>query len=267
MDHAFSALWKHLRQKAPIIHHITNIVTAHASANVAIAAGASPIMAHALEEVADVAHLSDALVLNIGTLTPALIEAMVETGEAANRKGIPVLLDPVGAGATPLRNQACDLLLGRVRFCAIRGNASEIEFLLTHRSHGRGVDAGAHPGPIAGAAPQLARRHACTVIATGAVDTLTDGVRTFTCANGHALMARVTGTGCMASTVIAAFLALREDPLQSALAGLAGFEIAAERAAGKSPGPGTFQARLLDEVFGLPDEGWTDGLRLKEEIR
>lgn len=265
MDRSFTDLWWRLRRKTPVVHHITNLVTARASADVALAVGASPIMAHALQEVADVVAFADALVLNIGTPTPHLVEAMVAAGQAANRKGIPVLLDPVGAGATPLRTEACRTLADTVRLCAIKGNASEIETLATGHGQGRGVDAGQVASSIPAAAALLAERHSCTVIATGKVDVATDGKRSFACANGHELMSRITGGGCMASTVIAAFLALGEDPLESSLAALSGFEIAAERAAAASSGPGTFQTGLLDELARLPDDSWEQAVRLSEQ--
>ncbi len=251
-----------LRQAHPLVHNITNYVVMNTTANALLAIGAAPVMAHAQEEVADMAALADALVLNIGTLEPAWVRAMLTAGAAAGRKGIPIVLDPVGAGATPLRTDSARRILAEVPVSIVRGNASEIMALddASHRT--RGVDATDPVEAARSAARRLAARREIIVAVTGAVDYVTDGQQAMAIANGHPLMSRVTGTGCMASALVGAFAAVPDaDALEATVSALAVFGCCGEAAADSAGGPGSFQVHLLDALYTIsPDT-------LKEQVR
>lgn len=239
-----------LRRKVPLVHAITNFVSAPFTANALLALGAAPVMAHAAEEVEEMAGCADALVLNLGTPSPATLEAMRLASRKAAERGIPVVLDPVGAGATVFRTRAALSLIAEGRPRAIRGNPSEILALAGGRG-ARGVDARNGVEEACTAAQELAARGIAVVAATGAVDFLTDGRRGIQVANGHPLLARVTGTGCVATALVAAFLAVEDDALLAAAAALACLGIAGEQAAEKAHGPGSFAAFLLDALHAL----------------
>jgi hydroxyethylthiazole kinase len=253
---AAGALLARVRETRPLIHHITNTVTQNDVANATLAVGAAPVMAQALEEVEAMTAQAQALVLNIGTPTPAAIEAMLRAARRANAGGIPIVLDPVGAGATPFRSAQVERLLAAARLACIRGNAGEIAAIGGRSGTVRGVDAaGDEPlraaGPDPGMAGALALRLRCAVAATGATDVVTDGTRLVRLSLGHPLLGRITGSGCMATACVGAFAAVEADAFAAAVAGLACFEIAAERAAALAAGPGSFRAALLDALAAL----------------
>jgi hydroxyethylthiazole kinase len=246
-------LLERVRKDQPLVHHITNWVTIYDCAQIVKAFGASPVMAHAPEEAAEMtAEHAGALVLNIGTLTKELIEAMLLAGKAANDKEVPIVLDACGAGATGFRNKESMRLLDKLKIDILKGNASEIAFIAGERVKTRGVDAGEVGREPAATAAGLARERKCTVVITGKQDVVAgpDG-RLLRVDNGHPLMARVVGTGCMAASVIGTFAAVGEDMSEAAAAGLACYEIAAELAAKKAKAPGTFKALLFDRVADL----------------
>lgn len=240
-----------VRERRVLVHSITNYVVMNWTANVLLAAGAAPVMAHAREEVEEMAALAAAVVLNIGTLSAPWVAAMEAAGAAAARSGRPVILDPVGAGATSYRTQTARRLARDLAITVIRGNASEILSVAGLDAATRGVDAANDPGEAARVAAQLARRLGTTVAVTGAVDLVTDGARTLEVHAGHPLLARVTGTGCAATALVAAFSAVEQDPVLAAAGALAAFGMAAERAAERAPGPGSFQIALLDALSQL----------------
>ena len=253
---AAAALLARVRDARPLIHHITNTVTQNDVANATLALGASPVMAQAPEEVDAMVAQARALVLNLGTPTLAEVDAMLLAARHANTKGIPVLLDPVGVGATPFRTAQCERLLGEVRLACVRGNAGEIAALAGRPGAVRGVDAvpdaaGAEDGGRVRLAAALAARLRCAVAATAQVDVLTDGARLVRLAHGHPWLRQVTGSGCMATACIGAFAAVEEDALAAAVAGLACFEIAAEQAAKVAAGPGSFRVALFDALAAL----------------
>lgn len=243
-----------VRQERPLVHNITNWVVTNVTANAALALGASPVMAHAQEEVEEMASISRALVLNIGTLTPAVLEAMVLAGRAANAAGRPVVLDPVGYGATALRTQATRTLLREVKVDVLRGNPAEIAGIGGLAASIKGVDSGgtAHPGAVI--ARQVARDYRLVAAVTGATDYASDGRRLAQVDNGHPWLTLVTGTGCMATLAVAVFAAVEPDHLLAAASALACYGVAAELAAGSSSGPGTFAASLLDQLYLLQPE-------------
>jgi hydroxyethylthiazole kinase len=248
-----------IRERKPLVHQITNYVVMNETANATLALGALPVMAHAQEEVEEMVGLAGALVLNIGTLSPHWVEAMLAAGKAANARGIPVVLDPVGAGATRYRTETAQRILDTVDVTVLRGNAGEVATLVGVEAEVRGVESmsGGDAGELAHAAARSLRVVASV---TGPVDHVSDGERSLSIANGHELLAKVTGTGCMSSALTGCFLAAKPDaPLEAAAEALAAFGVAAEDAATTARGPGTFHAMLYDALAAL-DPPALDGL-------
>lgn len=245
------ALLRRVREAGPVVHHITNVVTVYDCAQIVKCLGASPVMAFAPEEVADMAALASALVLNIGTLNEADVAAMKLAAQAAAAKGIPVVLDVCGAGATPYRDACVTALLAECRICIIKGNASEIARVAGATVQTKGVDSGAVEDDVAALAATLAMAQQATVVVTGPVDIVTDGARVLRISNGDALMAAVVGTGCMATSVIGAFAAVEKDAVMAAAGALSAYEIAAELAAQQARGPMAFKAALFDQLYAL----------------
>jgi len=241
-----------VRKNQPLVHHITNWVTIYDCAQVVKSFGASPVMAHAAEESADMALISSSLVLNIGTLTPELIESMNSAVLCANKRGIPVLLDVCGAGATGFRDRMCFKLIDETRIDIIKGNASEVARIAGADVRTKGVDSGDVSGDLVKIATGLAVERDCTVIITGKDDIITDGKKCITVSNGHELMSHVVGTGCMAASVAGTFAAV--DPgniVEASAAGLCCLGIAAELAVSLGNGPGSFKGFLFDAIYSL----------------
>jgi hydroxyethylthiazole kinase len=253
-----------MRRRRPLVHNITNYVVMDFSANALLAAGASPVMAHAAEEVREMVALAGALVLNIGTLSGPWIEAMFLAGAEARSRRVPVVLDPVGAGATVIRTETALGLVREIQPSIVRGNASEILALAQAGGETRGVDSTQAVEQTHGVARDLARKFGTTVAVTGPEDFVTDGTRAVRVANGHALMARVTGTGCVASALTGAFAAVEADPWMAATATLVFYGIAGELAAQGGPGPGEFRVRLIDALDRIGPEDVTARARLIE---
>jgi hydroxyethylthiazole kinase len=255
-----------LRQRKPLVHQITNYVVMNETANATLALGALPVMAHAGEEVEEMVRLASALVLNIGTLSEHWVEAMLLAGGAANARGIPVVLDPVGVGATEYRTTTARRILDLVDVTVLRGNAGEIATLVGAQAEVRGVESistSLEPAELAG---EAARRLGVIASVTGPIDHVSDGERLLAVANGHELLAAVTGTGCMSSAITGCFLAGKAgEPLEAAAEALAAFGVAAEDAAAGANGPGTFHARLYDALYAL-DPATLDGRAHVEEL-
>ena len=244
-----------LRERRPLVHQITNYVVMNETANATLALGALPVMAHALEEVEEMVGLAGALVLNIGTLSPQWVEAMIAAGKAANADGIPVVLDPVGAGATRYRTETTRRILSEVGVTVLRGNQGEVATLVGAEAEVRGVESIGAAGDAADLARTAARNLGLIASVTGVVDRVSDGTRVLAVANGHELLATVTGTGCMSSAMTGCFLAAkRDESLEAAAEALAAFGVAAEDAARDAKGPGTFHANLYDALAALDPE-------------
>jgi hydroxyethylthiazole kinase len=254
-----------VRERKPLIHNITNYVVMNYTANALLSCGASPVMAHALEEVEEMVSLASALVLNIGTLSPPWIEAMLVAGKKANALHVPVILDPVGAGATALRTASARRLIEGLSIHVIRGNASEILSLRSEQKESRtkGVDSVHTVAEAAETAEALARDLGTTLAITGAVDLITNGERTCRVFNGHEMMGYVTGTGCAATAIIGAFLAVETNPLNAAASGLSYFGLAGEKAARRASGPGSFQTALLDALYEMEAEELRKGAKIE----
>jgi len=254
-----------VRERKPLVHNITNFVVMNYTANALLAAGASPVMAHAREEVAEMVGLAGALVINIGTLSEAWVDSMLLAGKAAKKRRVPVVLDPVGAGATRFRTRTAKRILDKSKVSVVRGNASEILSLQNEKSCTKGVDA-VHSVDDAAASARLLARELDTVLAiTGPVDLVTDGRRVLRVANGHPLMALVTGTGCTATAAIGAFLAVDSEPLRAAATALAYFGLAGERAAERAEAPGSYMIALIDALYTLAPADLASGARIEED--
>jgi hydroxyethylthiazole kinase len=255
---------KKIREQKPLIHNITNFVVMNYTANVLLAVGASPVMAHAQEEVEEMVSLAGALVLNIGTLSLDWIESMIKAGLRANRLNIPIILDPVGSGATTFRTTSVKRLINELSINVIRGNASEILSIAKKESGTKGVDSIHGVDDASGAAVELAAELGSTIVITGEVDFITDGQRTFNVYNGHPMMGRVTGTGCAATATIGSFLAVDRDPVTASATALAYFGLAGELGAEKSRGPGSFMVESLDALFNIGETELQKNARIEE---
>jgi hydroxyethylthiazole kinase len=258
-----------VRERSPLVHSITNFVVMNLNANVLLAAGASPVMAHAHEEVQAMAGIAQALVLNIGTLEPYWIESMRLALLTASGRGIPTVLDPVGAGATAYRNQSIELLLNTASPTVIRGNGSEIMSVAGANVQTRGVDSGAAANDALGSARALVARTGGVVCVSGQTDHIVDGTRWALLSNGHPWMTKITGVGCSATALIGAFCAVQPDAWRAtvsamALLGVVG-EVAAEKAVVRKQGVGSMQVLMLDELQ-LLDQA-TFEARLKMEFK
>ncbi|MGG4346225.1 hydroxyethylthiazole kinase [Paenibacillus lautus] len=249
-----SALLTKVQQTSPLVHNMTNVVVTNFTANGLYALGASPVMAYAPEEVADMAAIAGALVLNIGTLNRELVDAMIVAGQSANVHGVPVLLDPVGAGATRFRTESALRILSEVKVSLVRGNAAEVAHLVGEEREIKGVDAGNSTGSDHAELAVRAARALGTIVAiTGEEDVITDGTGVRIITGGNALLTKVTGAGCLLTSVLGAFAAVEPNLLLAGTAGLAFYGAAAASAAERTAdlGPGSFQLAFLDELAKL----------------
>jgi len=236
-----------LQAKRALVHHITNYVTVNDCANVVLAIGASPIMADEIDEVAEMVGICDALVLNIGTANERTLASMVEAGKAANTKGIPVALDPVGVGATSFRKKSVAELMNAISFSIIRGNMAEIKTIAGLESKSAGVDSLEEESDGAIIASHLAKKLGCVIAITGKTDIVADAKECYILENGDVALTNVTGTGCMTTSLIGSFLGASKKALPSAIAGILTMSIAGEMA-DKSKGMGTFHTALIDRI-------------------
>ena len=238
-----------LRERRPLVHQITNYVVMNETANATLALGALPVMAHAPQEVEEMASAAGALVLNIGTLSEHWIDAMLLAGKATDA---PIVLDPVGAGATRYRTETAKRLLDELDIAVVRGNAAEIATLVGGEAEIRGVESIASDASAADVAREAAAQLGVVAAVTGPTDHVSDGRRVVAVSNGHELLATVSGTGCMATAVTGAFLAAKPtQPLEAAAEALVAFGVAGEDAAKDARGPGTFHAALYDALYNL----------------
>ncbi|MDM8522831.1 hydroxyethylthiazole kinase [Desulfococcaceae bacterium HSG8] len=248
-----------IREKKPLIHNITNYVVMNYTANALLAMGASPVMAHAPGEVEEMVSFASALVLNIGTPDNNRIASMIKAGKKASELGIPVIFDPVGAGATSFRTDAAKKIIQDVSIRVIRGNPSEILSLRHENSNTKGVDSLHSVEEAAETAKNLAGELNTVLAITGPDDLVTDGENVIRVSNGHPLMARVTGTGCTATVSVAAFLSVDDDPVSAAATGLAFFGMAGEVAGKKASAPGSFMIEMLNALYTITPEELEEG--------
>lgn len=265
-----SDLWADVlavRTQHPLVHSITNFVVMNLNANVLLAMGAAPVMAHAHEEVADMAGIAQALVLNIGTLEPYWIEAMKLALQVASKRGIKTVLDPVGAGATSYRNNSIAGLLEVAMPSVIRGNASEIMSVAGSAAQTRGVDSGAEVADSLQYARELAARSGGVVCVSGPVDHVLDATgRHASLSNGHEWMTRITGVGCSATALVGAFCAVQSDTWRATVSAMAYLgvvgEVATQQVQARGQGVGSLQVEMLDQLQLLDEATFTQHLKL-----
>lgn len=261
-----------VRNKAPLIHNITNYVTVNDCANILLACGASPIMADDIGDAPDITAICGGLNINIGTLNARTIPSMYESGRRSNELGHPVLLDPVGAGASKLRTDTALGLLSKIKFAAIRGNISEIKTLALGSGSTRGVDANALDAVTEETvsegvtlAENLAKRTGAVIAITGAIDIVADCKKAYVIRNGHAMMGRITGAGCMLSAMMTAYLSANQDKhLAAAAAAVCAMGLAGEKAherLGRRDGNSTYRNYLIDEIYNLTGKELEEGAR------
>lgn len=251
------SLLNRVRAENPLVHNMTNQVVANDVANTLLAVGASPIMAYAKEEVEDIVNVSNALVLNIGTITKEVAESMKIAGKKANEEGIPVVLDPVGVGATPFRQRIVEELFSDIQFTLIRGNSAEIATLAGVPWESKGVDAKEGTASREDIAKDLAKAKQCVVAVSGKEDIISDGVQTVKVLNGHPLLGRITGSGCMLSSVCGAFIGVSPtEAFESVVTAHTVFAVSGEWAGDSQEvnGPGTFKPALHDALALLTSE-------------
>ena len=253
-----------IRCQAPVVHNITNYVVMNNTANALLAIGASPVMAHAPEEVAEMVNIASALVINIGTLSEHWINAMFKAERQAGEKGIPVILDPVGAGATSYRTKTARDLIAADTPAIIRGNASEIMVLYDDKTKTKGVDSAASSDKAMDTARKLSETHQCVVCVSGAVDYIIDRDKVVKIKNGHPMMASVTGLGCTASALCGAFAAVERDLFKATASAMAVMGVAGEMAAAKAAGPGSMQMHFLDCLYHLSQDDLARLLKIED---
>ncbi len=246
-----------LKNKKPLVHHITNYVTVNDCANITLAIGASPVMADDIGEVEEMVSFASSLVLNIGTLNSRSIESMVAVGKKAKARGIPIVFDPVGVGATSLRTATAKRIIEEVGPSVIRGNMSEMKILAGLNADIKGVDSIADEVDGEKVARQLSKKLGCVIAITGKQDVIAQGDRVCLIDNGHPILSQVTGTGCMATSLIACFCGATEDWFLGAVAGVMTMGLAGELAQltlQSGEGIGTFRTRLFDAVWAMTPE-------------
>jgi len=252
-----------IRDCAPVIHNITNYVVMNTSANALLAIGASPVMAHAKEEVADMVDIASALVINIGTLSKSWVASMFKAAEHAVKRGIPIVLDPVGAGATHYRTNTVRELVAATRPTIIRGNASEILALCGDRAKTKGVDSTEASIDAVGAAQSLHDSLGSVICISGGTDYIVGDRQRFRVKNGHPMMTRVTGLGCTATALCGAFAAVTADPARAAAQAMSVMGIAGEMSAERAEGPGSLQMHFLDALYRLTQDDIVQRIRLE----
>ncbi len=252
-----------IRKASPVVHNITNYVVMNSTANALLAIGASPVMAHAVEEMEEMVNIASALVVNIGTLSRDWIKAMFKAAERANARGIPVILDPVGAGATGFRTETAREFIRTFRPCLIRGNASEIMSVFENTGKTKGVDSTEASHDAVSAGRGINETYGSVVCISGETDYIIGTGRIIKVRNGHPMMTRVTGLGCTATALCGAFAAVNEDRTQAAAHAMAVMGIAGEMAAERASGPGTLQVGLYDALYNLSIDGISQRLKIE----
>jgi hydroxyethylthiazole kinase len=267
----FIEMLEKVKATTPLVHCITNYVTVNDVANMLLASGGAPIMADAIEEVEDITSICGSLVLNIGTLNTRTIASMVKAGEKAVSLGHPVILDPVGAGASPLRTETTFTLLEKIRFSVIRGNISEIMTIAKGSGTTRGVDADLRDmvtednlDEAVSFAKDLSAKTGAVIAITGAIDIVADGKKAYIIRNGHPMMGRITGTGCMLTALIGAYVCANPDQaLEATAAAVCLMGLAGELAHGKTVlqdgGTSSFRMHLIDAVSTMDGETLEEG--------
>lgn len=267
-------LLEDIRKNVPLVHNITNYVTVNDCANAVLAIGASPIMADDILEAADITAISQALVINIGTLNQRTVESMTAAGKKANELGIPVVFDPVGAGASRFRNDTVKQILSNVKVSILRGNLSEMSYIAGLQANTKGVDSAEedNKNDMVSVAKRVAEIYDCVSAITGAVDIVSDGKRVTKISNGHKVLSKVTGTGCMTSALVGSYAGAAnmnggKDYYSAAIGGIMTMGIAGEMAyeAAGHMGTGSFHINIIDAISNLSSEIIEERAKLNEE--
>ncbi len=264
-----ASLIAEVRSKKPLIHNITNYVTVNDCANVVLAIGASPIMADDINEAADITSISSALVINIGTLNKRTVESMILSGIKANEKGIPVIFDPVGAGASTFRNEVTRNILDKVKISVLRGNLSEVSYIAGLNATTKGVDASEtdiEANDSTAVAKKAAAKLGCIAAVTGAIDIISDGKNVVTISNGHKMLSNVTGTGCMTTALVGSFCGAERDYFKAAVAGVTVMGIAGEIAyeAAGHKGTGSYHIAIIDSISKMDENIFGEKAKINE---
>lgn len=262
----FAKVISEIREKKPIVYQITNTVTINDCANVTLAIGASPIMSFCEDELEDVLSFASALVINIGTMDKSMRKIVVKAGKIANKLGKPVILDPVGAGATQARKELVEKLLEKVKFAVIKGNVAEIKAIYGMKNESnRGVDSVESSDNIEEIAKELAIKYNCVIAATGKVDLVTDGKRVAKIENGDIVLGSVTGTGCMTGALIGSACGATEDYFTGAITMISTMGIAGEKAKLQGNGNGNFRQIIMDTVYQMNEEEFLNSAKIRVE--
>ena len=252
-----------VRSKRPLVHHITNYVTVNDCANICLCAGGSPVMTDAIEDVSQMVALANAVVLNIGTLNSRTVESMLVAGKAANSAGIPVILDPVGIGATDYRTSVAMMILKKVKVSVIKGNMGEMGVLSGQGGDVRGVDSAGTSADPSAVVRDIAKRWDCVAAASDKVDFVSDGERVYRLSNGDDMLGTVSGTGCMLSSVIGCYTGALGASAESVVSAITAFNVAGETAAAKCDGPGSFKVSLMDSMHSLSGDALDSKARIE----
>jgi len=251
-----------VRRQGPLVHNITNYVVMNLTANALLAVGASPVMAHAAEEVEDMVAIASALVINIGTLSEPWVRSMRKAAGKAREKGIPIVIDPVGAGATPYRTRTVLELIQAAAPAIIRGNASEIMACAGAAAATKGVDSAAGADTALASARRLSEQHKCVVCVSGETDYIVEKTNTAMIRNGHPMMPKITGLGCTATALCGSFAVVNSDFFTATVSAMAVMGIAGEMAAERSKGPASMQVEFLDALFNMKGEDIEQRLKI-----
>ena len=243
-----ASILNEIRNNSPLVHNITNYVVMNNTANALLSVGASPVMAHSLDEVEDIISISSSLVINMGTLSELWVDSMIKAGKKANELKKPIVFDPVGIGASSYRTEIAKEIIEKTSPCVIRGNASEIMVLAQLSSVTKGVDSTAKTVEALNGAIQLSKELNSTVVVSGETDYIVTRNKVSSINNGREIMSKVTGMGCTATSVIGASVAVEDDVHEAAVFSMALMGVAGEIAESKSNGPGSFQISFLDTL-------------------
>ena len=259
-----ASILNEIRNNSPLVHNITNYVVMNNTANALLSVGASPVMAHSLDEVEDIISISSSLVINMGTLSELWIDSMIKAGKKANQLKKPIVFDPVGVGASSYRTEVAKEIIEKTSPCIIRGNASEIMVLAQLSSVTKGVDSTAKTVEALDGAIQLSKELNNTVVVSGETDYIVTRNKVSSVNNGREIMSKVTGMGCTATSVIGASVAVEDDVHEAAVFSMALMGVAGEIAESKSNGPGSFQISFLDTLSSVSSKIISDNARIND---
>lgn len=247
-------LLNEVKTKNPLVLHYTNEVTINDCANITLAIGASPLMSYSYEEVEEIVSIASSVVINIGTMNSSNLELFIKAGKACNKYNKPVILDPVGVFATKTRSEFTKKILNEVKFDVVKGNVAEIKYIGGFDVNGKGVDSFDDDENIDEIIKSIANKLDCIIVATGKIDTISDGKKIIKIDNGTQKLKSITGTGCMTGSLIGSFLGACEEKLSSCAMGVLSMSLSGELADKDNINIGSFKVNLMDNVYSLSEE-------------